>query len=162
MKSVHKAILGLAFSATMLSGAAVPASAEILFYGEMRISAVTPACTDGPSVDDIFRSRFHPAAAPGNSNFSALNRIVNFSANSWRLDSGSFTSSFQQVHNNGIGWSDYTPDLPSFLLVSKQTPATIIATTTDVVLVGKIKNPFGNIGQESCVATFRMVGIQSD
>ena len=162
MTAVFKGILGAAMASVALSSLAAPASAEILFRGIMNVTAVNANCTDGPNVGDSDNAQFHPAAAPGISNFSAFNQIHRFGAISWKLNTGSFTTAFQQVSNNAIGWSDYTPDKPSFFLVSKQAPAAITAITPTVILEGKIKNPWGNIGQETCVATFRFAGLLSD
>ena len=162
MTAFFKSTLGAVIAVAALSSLAAPASAEILFRGIMEVTAVNTNCTDGPSVGDSDNARFHPAAAPGNFNFSAFNLIYGFGATSWKLNTGSFTTTFQQVSNNSIGWSDYTPDRPSFFLVSKQAPATITAITPTVILEGKIKNPWGNIGQETCVATFRFAGLLSD
>ena len=161
MTAKHRSSLTAAISTAALLSLAAPASAEILFRGFMRITAVNASCTDGPNVGDSDNGQFHPAAAPENMNFSAFNQIYTHGATSWRLDGGSFTNSFQQVSNVGIGWTDYTPDKPSFLLISRQAPATITTTTASILLEGKIKNPRGNIGQENCVATFRFVGLQT-
>ena len=139
---------------------AAPANAEILFRGAISITNAVN-CPNGPNISDLDNAQFHPKAAPGNAPFSALNIIHNYSATSFALN-GKFNSSFQQVTNNSIGWSDYTPEKPSSVLVSSQDPATITAETGSVTLVGKIKNPFGEAGSETCVATFRMVGVKSD
>ena len=136
-----------------------PASAETNFQGILQFTDANDSCVEGPRAGDTYNGQFHPGAVPGNSNFSALNKIERFGAQSWRVR-GNFANLFQQVSNNGIRWSDYTPDKPSFVEVSKQTPATLTATTPDVTLVGKIKNPWGNIGQENCVANFLFVGVR--
>ena len=146
-----------------LGSMASMAQAEVLFRGTLQFTAVNAACTDGPRVGDQDNARFHPALLPGNNTFEALNQIWNFGATSWRLlASGGFTASFQQTSNASIGWSDFTPDKPTFISVSKQAPAALTATTTNVTLVGKIKNPWGNIGQENCVASFIFVGVKSN
>ena len=141
----------------MLSTAA---SAETLFSGVLNVTAVTAACTNEASVNDNSNAQFHPADVAGNSDFAALNQIDRYSARSWKLLApGSFTDAFQQTSNVSIGWSDYTPDKPSFLLVSKQTPTTLTTTTQSVTLVGKIKNPYGDAGFEACEETFIFVGF---
>ncbi len=145
----------------LLSSSVISASAETLFRGTLQVTAASVGCTKGPEAGDISNGQFHPAAVPGNFNFSAVNVIERFNAQSLRLlAAGSFTSSFQQVSNVAIGWSDFTPDKPGFVLVSKQTPATLAATTPNVTLVGKIKNPFGITGQENCIANFLFVGVK--
>jgi len=141
----------------MLSTAA---GAETLFCGVLNVTAVTPACTNEVSINDNSNAQFHPADVAGNSNFSALNQIDRYSAHSLKLLApGSFTDAFQQTSNVSIGWSDYTPDKPSFLLVSKQMPSTLTTTTPNVTLVGQIKNPYGDTGFEACVETFIFVGF---
>lgn len=162
MTAIFKATLGATIAAAAVLSLAAPASAEILFRGIMNVTAVNANCTDGPNVGNSENAQFHPAAAPGNSNFSALSQFGRYHATSWALNTGSFTTTFQQVSNKSIGWSDFTPDKPSFFLVSKQAPVNITSTTPTIILEGKIKNPRGNIGQETCVATFRFAGLLSD
>jgi hypothetical protein len=135
----------------------VPASAETLFRGAFFVTAVD-SCTSA-NEGDFYNAQFHPSALlPGNSDFSAINTIYPFGGTSYHLLTGSFTSSFLKVTNVSLGWSDFKPDKPSFVLVSKQTPATLDATTKSVTLTGKVKNPFGITGEESCVETFLFVG----
>lgn len=144
--------IGFAFTA--------PASAETLFDGTLQFTAVTAACTEGPYAGSIDKGRFHPSTVPGNLGFTALNRIWSWGAESWNLEgAGGFTGSFQQVGNQGIGWNAYTPSKPSFVQVTAQAPTTLTATTPSMTLVGKIKNPWGHIGQENCIASFRFIGV---
>ena len=161
MKSQIKILVGMALGAALLSGTATSARAEILFRGLMEWTAVNAACAGGPRAGDQDNARYHPAVAPGNFNFAALNRIWRFGATSFALETGSFTTAFKQVSNVSIGWSDYTPDRPSFVRLT-QSPATITSTTPNVTLVGQIKNPWGEIGLENCIVDFRMVGLKSD
>ncbi len=152
-----------ALSLSVLCLTATTASAEILFRGSMRITAVSAGCTGVVGVNNQWNAQFHPATAPGNDNWSALNRIDQYGAQSYRkLTAGAFTASFQRVSNNGIGWSDYTPSKPTFVSVSVQTPGTIKATTVGVSLTGQIKNIFGDSGSaENCVASFAFAGVKS-
>jgi uncharacterized membrane protein len=149
-------------AAAVLACSTAISDAETLFQGTLRFTAVNAACANVASAGNQDNALFHPASVPGNDNFTALNAIYDFGARSWKLlAAGSFTSSYQQVSNVGIGWSDYTPSKPTFILVSKQQPATLLSTTPNVTLFGKIKNPNGNIGEETCVATFIFVGVNS-
>ena len=109
--------------------------------------------------NENYAAQFHPAGTPGNSHFSALNTFSDFSSTSYQLDSGGFSNSLQQVTNVSIGWGVYTPDKPSFVLVSKQTPGILKSTTKFVSLQGQIKNPRGNTGQDGCIADFLFSGI---
>ena len=153
MTAFFKSTLGAVIAVAALSSLAAPASAEILFRGIMEVTAVNTNCTDGPSVGDSDNARFHPAAAPGNFNFSAFNLIYGFGATSWKLNTGSFTTTFQQVSNNSIGWSDYTPDRPSFFLVSKQAPATITSTTTFIIVKKSANRANGMPNYNSSIIT---------
>ena len=147
-------------TSTLVLALAQPASAETLFRGIFQFTAVNSSCTDGPHVGDNVNGRFHPRDVAGNRTFTALNVIWPFGGESWELDAGSFTSAYVQVTNYTLSWNAFTPDKPSFLLVSQQSPATLTATTPDVSLLGKIKNPWGEIGQENCIGTFRFTGVR--
>ncbi len=162
MKSTCKAILGLALGAASFSGVANPASAETLFRGIIKYTATAGSCTSGPGAGFWEHSLFHPRAVAGNSNFSALNEIQDFSATSWTLDSGNFTSNFKQVTNARQGWSNFIPGQPSFVRVTSQVPATLTPATASVTLTGQIKNPKGNAGEETCIVTFIMSGVLTD
>jgi hypothetical protein len=146
----------IAASLFLLAG---QAHAEILFRGALFVTA-TDGCTPFPQEGDFSNAQFHPSGAilAGNGNVTALNAIYSFSAVSYSLDSAPFTDAFQKVVTNGIGWTYYKPDRPSYVLVSKQTPATLDSNTKSVTLVGQIKNPFGITGQQGCVASFLFVG----
>lgn len=161
MPKLSSLVCTAAAGIALLATSALPASAEILFRGVIKWTAANAACAGGPNAGNEENARYHPAIAPGNSNFSALNRIWSYGATSYTLDTGSFTNAFQKVRNDSIGWSNYTPDKPSFVKMT-QSPATITATTENVTLVGQIKNPWGDNGFENCIVDFRMVGIKGD
>src|SRR5438105_13056006 len=133
----------------------VPAFAENLFRGALFATSVS-GCPSGPFEGDFLNAQFHPSGTvlPGNQNMTALNTIYPFGGTSYHLPIGDFTSSFQKVSNVSLGWSDFKPDKPSFVAVDSRKPATLDANTKSVTLTGRIKNPYGQIGQESCVETF--------
>jgi hypothetical protein len=133
------------------------AFAETLFRGAL-FTTKADNCPNGPNEGDFSNAQFHPSALPGNNDFSALNKIFSFSALTYHLLTGSFTPAFQKVNTVGIGWTDYKPEKPSSVLVSKQTPPSLDANTKSVTLIGKIKNPFGEVGQDSCIESFLFVG----
>ena len=146
-------------ASSMLLALATPASAEILFRGVIRITAAQN-CPNGPNVGNLDHASYHPRGL-GNENFAALTQIWTFGANSYRLADGkNFTASFQQVISKGIGWADYTPSKPSFVLVSSQVPKPLTLGTTSITLKGRIKNPRGNDGAETCIVDFEMVGVK--
>jgi hypothetical protein len=142
----------------IIAATSAAAQAEMIYRGGFKFTKANPSCTEGPGAGENYTAQFHPASAPGNFNFTALNRFFYYSATSYKLSTGSFSNSFKQVTNTSLGWSDFKPDKPSFVLVSKQTPAAIDSNTKSVTLIGQIKNPFGSIGQENCVADFIFSG----
>lgn len=147
----------------VLLSIASSAQAETLFRGTIRVTGVTAGCTQGPNIGDQDNAQFHSALVPGNVALTALNRISTYGGTSWRLLApGGFTTSFQQVSNLSFGWSDFTPSKPTFILVTKQTPATLAATSASVVLTGRIRNYFGNTGQDTCIANFTFAGVLSN
>ncbi len=160
MNRVCKAVLAAALSVGTMGPLGSEANAEILFVGIYTITAATPSCAGHIGVGNTANAQFHPAKAPGNSNFSALNRIWDFGAQSYALATGSFTTAYKKVTNRGIGWNVFTPPKPSFVLISKQVPPTITNSTSSIVLEGKIKNIYGQAGLETCEASFSMVGLK--
>ena len=146
--------------ALMLFATAGVARAEALFRGHLEVTSATTGCPFGQGTH--FNGLFHPMSVPGNSNFSALNRIDDFEAQSYDLAGGNFTSAFKLVSNIRQGWNSFTPSKPTFLKVTSQAPATQTVTTPNVTLVGQLKNPKGNAGEEACIIGFRFVGVLSD
>jgi hypothetical protein len=49
--------------------------------------------------------------------------------------------------------------MPSYVRITGQSPALLTPTTPSITLVGQIRNPWTQIGQENCIFTFRMVGL---
>jgi hypothetical protein len=144
------------------AGISASVSAETLFEGTMKITAVNAACTQGPSAGWTSNASFHPNSVTGgvpNNNFSALNFFLTTGAMSWMLSGGNFTPAFKQTTCGGIGWNIYTCQKPSYISITSQTPAALATTTPTIALTGQIKNFNGQTGQENCIATFRMVGI---
>ena len=114
----------------------------------------------GPGVGNTWTATFHPKAVTGNANFSALNQFWDFGGNSWTPNGASFTSTFQPAIHGGIGWNVFiVNNMPSYVRITGQSPALLTPTTPNITLVGQIKNPWTQSGQENCVFTFRMVGL---
>jgi hypothetical protein len=159
MGYVHKSLLCCTIVA---AGATTPVSAETIFEGRMTITAVNAFCTQGPGVGQSGTATFHPNSVSGgtqNQNASGLNIFFDTGAQSWKLEGAAFTTAFQQTTGAGVGWTYYTAQKPSFVRIISQSPALIATTTPTISLYGQIKNYWGFPGHESCVATFRMVGL---
>ena len=153
MASKVKCLRGLA----VVAGLAVltpEAQAEVLFRGVFKITNVNAACTQGPNKGYLDNTQFHPRGL-GNDNFTALTTISNFGGRSYKLEGADFGTSFTPVITQGLGWSAYTADKKASVLID---PVPIIGIATNfLTLTGKIKNIYGNSGQENCVADFRAV-----
>jgi hypothetical protein len=146
-------------AAMCLVTAVVPAQAEMLYQGLLKFTKASASCTQGPGAGERYTAQFHPASAPGNNNFSSLNFFFYHNAHTYHLLTGDFSTAFKKVSNVSIGWTDFTPDKPSFVLVSKQIPAAIANNSVFVSLIGQVQNPWGNTGQEACIADFAFTGI---
>lgn len=143
-------------------GLSAPAVAEVLFDGTMKITEVSAACEGWIAANWSGHASYHPSVVTGgtpNNNFSALNFFFETAAQSWMLAGAGFNTTFRQVTCNGIGWSAYDCERPSYIRITSQSPAILTKTTPTVALAGQIKNFWGRTGQENCIATFRMVGI---
>ncbi len=151
MTSTSMIFRGLALTAA-LSALTTQAGAEVIYRGSYQITAVNAACKDGPNVGSIDNAQFHPRGQ-GNMNFTSLTTIWTYGGHSYKLDGANFTSSFQEVISDALGYSVFTTDKKSSILLDP-VPA-IEADTNALVLTGKIKNIWGNIGQEECIADFR-------
>jgi hypothetical protein len=147
----------------IVMGMTMPVSAETLFDGTIKITAVTAACTQGPSVGDYTSATFHPRSVTGGTqtrSASGLNMLWDTGARTWVVENADFTSTFQQTTTNwAINWTAFMPQKPSFVKIISSSPATFTTTTQTVSLYGQIRNFYGLSGQENCIATFRMVGI---
>lgn len=146
-------------AAMCLLTAIAPVRAEMLYQGLLKFTKSNASCTQGPRAGERYTAQLHPASAPGNSNFSSINIFSYQGAHTYHLLTGSFSAVFKEVTNVSIGWSEYTPDKPSFVRVSKQAPTAIASKTVFVSLIGQIQNPWGNTGQEACIADFAFTGI---
>jgi hypothetical protein len=145
---------------------------KIVFYGTLVFDPPTPSNSScwGPGAS--FAATFYPKNVTGsgnaNWNYSALNIFGAALGNglngiggfSYVINGGSFTSNFQSVTGQGISvFNAYTPGKPSFIKVTSQTPSTLTNTTKAVTLAGQMKNPIGLFGQENCIASFVMSGV---
>jgi hypothetical protein len=150
--------------AAIVIGMTTSVSADTMFDGTMKITAVNAACTQGPQVGDYTSATFHPRTVTGGTqvrNASGLNMLWDTGAKTWVVENADFSSTFQQTTTNyAINWTAFVPGEPSFVRIISSSPATYATTTQNVTLYGQIKNFYGMTGQENCVATFRMVGLQ--
>ena len=141
--------------------AAVPAKAEILFEGFLKITSANKACTKGPKVGTILRSRFHPGTVTGamqNWAGSAIDIYNPFDSRSYRLNSGMFGATLTNVYNTTLLSTTLKTMKPSKLSITSQTPASITNTTTSLTFAGKIMNPNGLKGQETCLVGYLWAG----
>jgi hypothetical protein len=141
---------------------AAPASADIRLEGNIEFTKKTNACPDSIKLNTQWRSRYHPGntLAPGNNDYTGINRIEDFAAQGWGKD-GDFSTSFENVRFGTLtdrftGSILYPPANKSKLKLNAL-PATIDASTQTTILRGQIKNPLGKDGQSQCVVDF--VGI---
>ena len=158
MTSTNMFLRGLAV-ATALAGLSAEARSEVLFRGVFQITAVNAACTDGPNVGSLDNTQFHPRGQ-GNANFTALTTTSTYGGHSYKLEGANFTKTFQPVISEGLGWSVYTANKKSSILLDPL-PVFELSTNT-LILTGKIKNIWGNAGQENCVADFRAALYRDD
>lgn len=134
---------------------AAPASAETLFRGTITFTKKNSDCNSSVKVGDTQKSQFHPSASlvATNNDFSAVNRITDYSALSWARD-GALSSSFQEVSNKSVAEKTRDPSPKTFLKLTSVSPASMDENTANAVIKGQVKNPFGQKGQGKCVVDF--------
>jgi hypothetical protein len=143
--------------AALLSAGATTASAEVVFVGTIKITAVTAQCQN-VHVNDTNPSTFHPKIA-GNSPFSGLSWVGTYSARGHALNNAAFDATFRTVKTGGVGWGDafIAPQATwAQIRVTSYSPAlgSINASTPTVTLRGQIKRLFDDPGGSACIATF--------
>ncbi len=143
--------------AALLSAGATTASAEVVFIGTIKITAVTAQCQN-VHVNDVNPSTFHPKIV-GNGNFSGLSWVGTYSARGHVLDNVAFDATFRTVKTGGVGWGDpYTAAQATWaqIAVTSYSPAlgSINTSTPTLILRGQIKRLFNDPGGLACVATF--------
>ena len=153
---MFRLIFAIAFGMTMIA----TAQAETLFRGLLHFTAVSgPECNNTGRVGDRYNTQFHPRV-PGNANFAAITRLFDFGGLSYKLEGANFTPTLQKTITGGIGWDAYTPQKPISVAVLKQLPPDLTPNSPTVTLIGKIKNPWGDPGSETCVVDFTAVYVR--
>lgn len=150
VKSIFCSVVLLAATAS-----AAYADDSITFKGAIQFTDVTTAtCPDGPTYGEVRLSRLLPYVA--GSNLSP--RFVttwDYGTDGYMLDGKNFTSSYQQVTYGHYGSVPGTgSDKPVYLKLVTS-PATVTTSTTSLTISGTIANPWGEVGQEQCIAKFR-------
>ena len=150
---IRGAILGTA----LLAGAATTASAETVFVGTIKITAVTAQCQN-VHVNDYAQSVFHPKIV-GNANFAGLSWVWTHYAKGHLLGGLNFDATFRTVTTGGVGWGDpYTwPSTKAAqIAVTYYSPAvaSITAATPIVIIRGQFKRFNNDPGGLACVASF--------
>ncbi len=137
------------------------ANAEYLYQGYMKVTSATAACTAGPKVGTIYKSHYHPAVVSGavqNWVGSAIDTFQYFGSRSWALNNGSFSSTAKTVTNTVLNSTVLTPKLSSKVSITSQAPTPLTTTSTFLGFSGKITNPNGLKGQETCVIGYDWAG----
>ncbi len=136
------------------------AQAETLFRGLLHFTKVSgPECNNAGRLGDRYNTQFHPRVA-GNANFAAITRIFDFGGISMKLDGANFTPALQKTITGGLGWDAYTPQKSISVAVLTQVPSNLTSSSPTVTLTGKIKNPWGDPGSETCVVDFTAVYVR--
>ena len=143
--------------AALLSAGVTTASAEVVFIGTIKITAVTPQCQN-VNVNDHDQSTFHPKIT-GNASFSGLSWVGSHGARGHGLDNLAFDATFRTVITGGFGWGDtftVPPAERAQIKVTSYTPGigSINASTPTLILRGQIKRLFNDPGGLACIATF--------
>ena len=144
-------------AALFVTGVTTASAAETVFWGTIKITAVSAQCQK-VHVGDNEQSQFHPKMA-GNANFAGLSWVFRYGARGHALNGRNFDASFRTVQTGGVGWGDaYTvpPAQNAQIRITSYTPAigSITATTAYVILQGQIKQPFSDPGGLNCTASF--------
>jgi hypothetical protein len=154
-------VKGLTCAGLVLMAMSMPSAAETNFRGNLVFTAVKNCNAKDAQAGWEFKSSYHVPMS-GNDNFSGLSLVYQYGAIGHRLENAKFTSAYKVVKTGGVGWGDaYTSKRQSSILVSLQVPSTLTPTTPSVIVTGKIKNVWGDIGVENCEVTFRGVYVRN-
>lgn len=150
-------IRGAILAAALTAAGTTAASAEVVFIGTIKITAVTAQCQN-VHANDVNPSTFHPKIV-GNGNFSGLSWVGTYSARGHSLDGRAFDATFRTVITGGVGWGDTfttTAAQRAQIAVTSYSPAlaSINASTQTLTIRGQIKRLFNDPGGLACVATF--------
>jgi hypothetical protein len=135
--------------------------ADVRLEGNLEFTKKTKECPSNIKLNVQWRSRYHAGntLAPGNNDWTGINRVEDFFAQAWGRG-GDFTTSYQKVSNGSLtdrftgvnGDNDISTSKSSLKLLAL--PATIDGSTKEVIIKGKIKNPLGKSTQAKCVVDF--------
>jgi hypothetical protein len=128
----------------------------VLFQGPFIITSVNAACAGERNIGDINNAQYHPRSL-GNDDFAALTTTYDFGGNSYRLDSASFSASYEKVVSDELCWSIFGAKLGNEASVLVTSQSALTSATQFVTLVGKIKNPNINSKGRACEIGFRAV-----
>lgn len=145
-------IRGAILAAGLIAVGGNAASAETVFHGSIKITAVSAQCQD-VNVGDQATSSFHPNIA-GNNTFTGLSFVHSYSAIGYGLGNVPFDATFRNATSGGVGWGDVYNWTGSQIRKTFQSPATITNTTLQVLLRGQIKKHDNDPGGALCIATF--------
>jgi hypothetical protein len=144
----------------ILAAAPSMCMADTSFRGNVVFTAIKNCKSGVASVGEQYKSQYH-TPMPGNQNFSAISLVYRYGAIGHKLDNAKFNTTFQETASGGVGWGDsYTPERPTYVLISSQQPSTLTPTTPSVIISGKFKNQWGDPGDENCEVTFRGVYVR--
>jgi hypothetical protein len=149
---------GAILAAGLLAVGATAASAETVFRGVYKVTAVTAGCTGFPQVGDIQTAQFHPFFAGQGDTSEGMSVAYQFGGDGWTLGNHIWDATFRTAQSGGLGWGGpfIRPQAQwAQVRLVVRSPATITATTPRAVLIGQIKRPNGNDnGGLNCTVTF--------
>jgi hypothetical protein len=142
-----------ALSCLVLCMLASAADAKVRYFGTFLVTDVSQTCIDEQEVlaGALYTARFQPPGLTGNGTATQLSIFSAKSAMALVLPSGSLIgATFQPVNVTGVfsNGGSFT----SQMRITAQTPATLVDTTTDIILEGDIEDFAGTTG---CTVTFR-------
>jgi hypothetical protein len=146
---------------TLALAATASASADVRFEGNLKFVKKNADCDGSVKIGLNWRSSYHPGntLAPGNNDWTGLNRTEDFAAQAWGRN-GDFTTTFQKVSNGmlqakftGVNGDDDVNTSKTQLRL-RALPPNMNGNTKFITLTGQIKNPFGKPKQATCVVDF--------
>jgi hypothetical protein len=153
-KMIRAAIL----AAGLLAVGATAASAETVFQGIYKITAVTAGCIGFPNTGITATAAWHPLFAGQGDQSEGISIYNQFGGNGYTLLNHVWDTTFRIARSGGLGWGGpfFRPTAEwAQVRLTFRSPATTTNTTPRVVLIGQIKRPLGNAnGGLNCVATF--------
>ena len=141
-------------SFALLAIGIVPAAAETVFVGVVKIASVTSQCQNFRT--GVATSRFHPFFTGQTDSSEGFSLVWQFGGDSYILRSRALDGTFRSAESGGLGWGGiftFPSNQWAQIALTSARP-TINATTTSVTLKGQIKRPAGDPGGLACVATF--------